>query len=68
MIEFVLSDLTYDQRKKVAESVKRKLVEQDYALSKEILKFIENTMDRHGDNADVQMNTSLLPNENTNAQ
>lgn len=68
MIEFILSDLTYNQRKKVAESVKKRLVEQDFALSKELLKFIENTIDRHGDNVDVQTNTLLLPNENTNAQ
>ena len=61
MIEFAVSDLTREQRVKVAEQVSRRLADNDYALSKELLKFIENAMDRHGDIGNLESNTLLLP-------
>jgi hypothetical protein len=61
MIEFILSDLTKEQKAEVARRVSTKLAENDYKITKELLKFLENAVANEGEIGGLETNTILLP-------
>jgi hypothetical protein len=62
MIQFVVSDLNENERSEVAKRVSRRLSDDEYKLSSELLKVLDTALKQENVNG-LEINTLLLPKE-----